>query len=173
MIVDKAIKIKYLLLDVDGVLTNGLLFYGHHDEVTRAFHIHDGLGIKLLQKTGILIGIISAKKSDAVLKRLGDLDIQHIYLGYEKKLPAFLDFKETMQAEDHSIAYMGDDLPDLPLLKRAGLSITVPHAPEIIKQQVDYVTKKKAGKGAVREVCEFIMTAQDTFSTIINSYLNY
>lgn len=169
---EKAKTIKLLILDVDGILTSGNIYYsGSEMEEMRCFHIHDGMGIKLLQKTGVTVAIISGKKSEAVARRLKELHIQHAYLGHDDKLPAYEDLKQKLLLKDHEIAYMGDDLPDLPLLRRAGLSITVAEAPEIIRQHVDMITKNKPGKGAVREVCELLMVAQDQYQSVLQSYL--
>lgn len=167
----KAKKIKLLILDVDGVLTTGALYYGSQGFEMKGFHIHDGLGIKLLQKTGVTVAIISGKRSEAVERRVDELQIKHVYLGHENKIPCYEELRKKLNVEDHEIAYMGDDLPDLPLLKRVGLAITVPITPKIIAQSVDFITEKKGGKGAVREVCEFIMQAQDTYESVVQSYL--
>ncbi len=170
-IVDQIKPIRLLVLDVDGVLTNGLIFCSDNDGYIRAFHVHDGLGIKLLQKTGVQVAVISAKYSEAVAKRLAEIGVLHVYLGREEKLPAYLDLKEKLQYEDHEIAYMGDDLPDLPLLRRVGLAITVPQAPIIVKNYAHYISRKKGGKGAVREVCELIMETQAHLQFVLESYL--
>lgn len=168
---NKAKQIKLLALDVDGTLTSGLIYYGPDGKEWRGFHVHDGLGIKLLQRIGIIIVIISAKSSDSVVQRLNELKIQHYYLGQNDKRLAYDDVKIKFELTDEQIAYMGDDLPDLPLLCRAGLSITVPDAPSIIKERVDWVTSRQAGMGAVREVCEFILTAQNQYETVMSPYL--
>lgn len=168
---EKAKKIRLLILDVDGVLTTGAIYYGSNGFEMRGFHIHDGLGLKLLMKANIHIAIISSKKSEAVEKRLKELGITNAYLGQENKLPAYEELKASFSLTDDEIAYMGDDLPDLPLLKRAGFAITVKNAPEIIQQHADYIAKIKPGKGAVREVCELILKAQDKFQSVIQSYL--
>jgi len=168
---DKAKAIRLLVLDVDGVLTTGALYYGNDGFEMRGFHIHDGMGIKLLQNAGIKVAIISGKQSAPVERRIKDLQIEHAYLGYDVKLPAYEDLKQKLDIKDHEVAYMGDDLPDLPVLRRVGFSITVPEAPEIIKQHVDYITKIKPGKGAVREVCEFILEAQGCLQSVLQSYL--
>jgi 3-deoxy-D-manno-octulosonate 8-phosphate phosphatase (KDO 8-P phosphatase) len=160
--IEKAKNVKLLILDVDGVLTSGAIYYGNDNIEMRSFHIHDGLGIKLLQQTGVKVGIISGKKSD--------LNIQYAYLGNDDKLPAYEELKQKLHLQDQDIAYMGDDLPDLPLLRRTGFSITVPNAPAIIKQYADYITQSKAGYGAVREVCELIMQAQGQYQTVIDKY---
>ncbi len=170
-LVHKAKVIRLLILDIDGVLTDGVIYYGTNGIEGRGFHIHDGLGIKLLQKTGITVAVISGKNTEYVEKRLKELSIQHAYLGHDDKRPAYDELKKKLKLKDNEIAYMGDDLPDLPLLRRAGLAMTVPEAPHIIQQQVDFITKHKAGKGAVREACEFIMMAQDQYQSVIQSYL--
>jgi len=169
--IDKVKAIRLLVLDVDGVLTTGAIYYGSDNFEMRGFHIHDGMGIKLLQSAGIKVAIISGKQSDPVERRIKDLQIEHAYLGYDVKLPAYEDLKQKLNIKDHEIAYMGDDLPDLPILRRAGFSITVPQASEIIRQHVDYITKRKPGKGAVREVCEFILESQDRLQSVLQSYL--
>lgn len=168
---EKAKAIRLLILDVDGILTTGAVYYGSQGFEMRGFHIHDGMGIKLLQKANIQVAVISSKKSEAVEKRLKELNIEHGYLGRENKLPAYEELKQKLGLTDNEIAYMGDDLPDLPLLRRAGLAITVPQAPEIIRQNVDYITKIKPGKGAVREACEFILEAQGQMQFVLQSYL--
>ena len=171
---NKIKNIKLLILDVDGVLTNGLIFYGSNNTEMRGFHIHDGLGIKLLQKMKVAVAIISAKQSESVMRRINDLHIQHYYLGHEHKLPAYEELKKKLELADHEVAYMGDDLPDLPLLARAAFAITVPEAPDVIKKQADYITIHQAGQGAVREVCELIMQVKDHdgYHAILQSYLN-
>ncbi|SRR5579883_874720 len=169
---EKAKNIRLLILDVDGVLTSGVIYYGPQGHELKGFHIHDGLGIKLLQKTGVTVAVISGKTSSAVEKRIQDLAIKHAYLGQEDKLPAYESLKQQLQLTDQQIAFIGDDLPDLPLLRRVHLAVTVPQAPEVIKQRVDLITKNKGGKGAVREVCELIMNAQGHYQTVIQSYLS-
>ncbi|RDI48783.1 KdsC family phosphatase [Aquicella lusitana] len=170
-LVEKAKSIRLLILDIDGILTTGILYYGNQGIEVKGFSIYDGLGIKLLQKTGVQVAVISGKTSEAVLRRMRELNIEYAYLGQDDKLPAYEELKEKLQLNDQEIAYMGDDLPDLPLLRRAGFAITVPKAPTIIKQHADLITKTKAGKGAVREICEFIMEAQGQYQSVIQSYL--
>ena len=166
----KAKQIRLLVLDVDGVLTSGLVTYTEDGMIKKSFNLHDGLGIKLMQNAGIPIAIISGKESNAVKLRAAELGIQHVYLGQNDKLPAYEELKKKLNMEDAHIAYMGDDLPDFPLLRRAGLAITVPDAPEMLKQQADVVSARKGGDGAVREVCEYILKAQNKFDTAIQPY---
>jgi 3-deoxy-D-manno-octulosonate 8-phosphate phosphatase (KDO 8-P phosphatase) len=170
-IVERAKDIRLLILDVDGVLTTGILYYTHTGLEYKGFHIHDGLGIKLLQKSGVKVAIISGKNSQPVLRRLKELEIEHCYLGYEDKLLAYEELKQKLQFQDQHIAFIGDDLPDLPLLRRVRLAITVPQAPKIIHDYVHLVTVNKAGKGAVREICELIMDAQGHYQSMLQSYL--
>jgi 3-deoxy-D-manno-octulosonate 8-phosphate phosphatase (KDO 8-P phosphatase) len=169
--IEKAKPIRLLILDVDGILTSGHLYYGPQTVELKAFHIHDGLGIKLLQQQGIPVAIISGKTSEALSKRLADLQIKHVYLSCEEKLSAYQALKQQLQCNDHEIAYMGDDLPDLPILHRVGLSITVPNAPAVIQQHAHYLTQKNAGEGAVREICDLILASQNKLQTIIDTYL--
>ena len=168
---NRAKDIRLAIFDVDGILTAGILSYGLDGIESKHFHVHDGQGMKLLQKSGITIAIITTCRSDIVKRRMLDLGIQHTYQGITEKLPAYEDLKQKLNLTDAEIAYIGDDLPDLPILSRVRLAITVPNAPKVIQDHVHWVTKKKGGKGAAREVCDFIMQAQGTYSSIIASYL--
>lgn len=170
-VLEKAKNIRLLILDIDGVMTTGALYYDAQGSQMKGFHIHDGMGIKLLQKTGVMVAVISGKSSKAAETRMNDLGIKHVYLGYEDKLPIYNELKQLLGLEDHQIAHMGDDLPDLPLLIRVGLAISVPKAPKLVHQHVDFITKTKPGKGAVREACEMIMEAQNSFESVVQSYL--
>lgn len=168
---ERAKNIKLVIFDVDGVLTAGILSYGNDGIEVKNFHVHDGQGIKLLKQSGVDIGIITTCKSSIVKKRMQDLGIDHLYQGQVDKLPAYEELKQKLNLSDEQIAYVGDDLPDLPMLKRVGLAVTVSNAPKIIQQHTHWITKAKGGKGAAREVCDFIMQAQGTYQTIIDSYL--
>lgn len=170
-ITEKAKAVKLIILDVDGVLTNGNLNYSKESIVYKAFFVQDGLGIKLLKKSGVEVGIITTCKSDIIKRRVQDLGIVHLYQGYEDKLIAYEDLKLKLNLADNQIAYVGDDLPDLPIIRRVGLGMTVANAPYILQQYACYISKAPGGKGAVREICELIMQAQDTYSDIIEAYL--
>lgn len=170
-VLEKAKAIRLMILDVDGVLTSGNLVYTKDAIHYKAFSVLDGLGIKLLQKTGVTVGIITTCKSDIIKRRAQDLGVEHIYQGYEDKLIPYAELKQKLQLADAQIAYVGDDLPDLPVIRRVGLGITVANAPLIMQQQAAYVSKAAGGKGAVREICELIMQAQGTYSAIIEPYL--
>ena len=170
-VLDKAKAIRLMILDVDGVLTSGNLVYTKEAIHYKAFSVLDGLGIKLLQKTGVIVAIITTCKSDIIKRRAQDLGVDHIYQGYENKLVPYAELKEKLKLSDAEIAYVGDDLPDLPVIRRVGLGMTVANSPRILQQQAVYVSKASGGKGAVREICELIMEAQGTLSAMIEPYL--
>ena len=160
-------NIDMLVLDVDGILTNGTLSFDPIEECFKSFHAQDGLGIKLLQQHQIKVAVISGRQSAIVKNRLHALGVETLYLGYEDKLPAWNDLLQTSQIKPESIAYMGDDLPDIPLLKRAGLAITVPNAADHVSGFCDYQTQRSGGMGAVREVCDRLLIAKGHWTKII------
>jgi len=170
-LINKAKKIKLAIFDVDGVLTNGSLFYGKEGPELKEFHVHDGQGMKLLLQAGIEVGIITACKSVMVARRMQDLGITHVYQGQQNKLEAYDDLKNKLQLTDEQILYMGDDFPDLPLLSRAGMSISVANAPKIIQGYAAWVTQASGGQGAVREVCDFLLESQNLYQTVMDHYL--
>jgi 3-deoxy-D-manno-octulosonate 8-phosphate phosphatase (KDO 8-P phosphatase) len=164
--------IQLLILDVDGTLTDGLIYYGNSGEVLKAFHVHDGLGMHLLKKAGIEIAIITAKQSDAVAHRMKELGLTHVYLGCSDKRPTYNELKSKLNLQDNNIAYVGDDLPDLCLMQQAGVSFTLKNAPSRMHQYADYITQKKSGRGAIREICECILEAQDKLDAVLAPYLS-
>jgi len=169
---EKAKKIRLVIFDVDGVLTTGALFYGANGTELKEFHVHDGQGMKTLQKLGIPIAIITSRQSDIVTHRMRELGINYVYQNQVDKLPAYEEIKQKLKLSDENIAYIGDDLPDLPLLTRAGLAITVANAPSVMQQYAHWTTHSKGGEGAAREVCDFIIQAQGLYSMMIESYLH-
>lgn len=170
-ITEKAKKIRLVTFDVDGVLTAGGMLYGHDGIEAKHFHVHDGQGMRHLLQTGVEVAIITACKSPIIQRRMEDLGITHVYQQQTDKLAAYEDLKQKLNLTDEQVAYMGDDLPDLPVLKRAGLAVTVANAPKIIKQHAHLVTHNTGGMGAAREICDLIMEAQGTYQSIIDSYL--
>lgn len=171
-ILTKAARIKLAIFDVDGVLTTGSLIYRGNGKEAKTFHVHDGLGLRLLLKNGIEIGIITGRDSDVVRKRMEDLEITHVYQGCEDKIAAYEDLKQKLRLSDEEIAYIGDDLPDLPLIRRVGLGITVPNAPAIMQEHAAHTTKARGGHGAAREVCELILRSQNKYAAVIQSFLD-
>ncbi len=171
-ILEKAKHIRLVIFDVDGVLTTGELHYGQKGNELKIFHVHDGQGMKFLLQTGVQIGIITARHSDMTTQRMDDLGITYVYQDQADKVVAYEDLKQKLKLTDQQIAYIGDDLADLPLIRRAGLGITVANGIPILQQHAAWVTKAKGGEGAAREVCELIMQAQGSYQTIIQSYLD-
>jgi 3-deoxy-D-manno-octulosonate 8-phosphate phosphatase (KDO 8-P phosphatase) len=163
-------KIKLLLLDVDGVLTDGRLYYGNSGEELKAFDIQDGLGIKLLQRGGIKVGIITGRTSSLLKRRAQELDIQPLIQGREDKLTALNELLEDMDITLEEIAFVGDDLPDLAVLRRVGLGITPANGNHILASQALWQTKKSGGNGAVREVAELILTVQGKMEALLATY---
>ena len=163
-------KIKLLLLDVDGVLTDGRLYYGNNGEELKAFDIQDGLGIKLLQNAGIKVGIITGRSSVLVERRAKELGIDHLIQGREDKLTALNELLEKITFDFEEIAFVGDDLPDLAIIRRVGLGITPANGNHLIASQALWQTKKSGGNGAVRDVAELILSAQSKLESVLASY---
>lgn len=153
-------KIRLLILDVDGVMTDGRIFWLDGHGWTRHFHIKDGYGLKLLMKSGIDIAVISGGDSKDVRTRMEFLKIPHVFLGDEDKIKALEKIVQATKLELEQMAFMGDDLFDIPVLERVGFSATVPHAVDPVKARVHYVTETPGGWGAVREVADAIRKAQ-------------
>lgn len=170
-VLKKAEKIKFLLLDVDGVLTDGKIIIDENGKEIKNFYVLDGMGIKLLQKAGVEIGIISSRFSLAVEYRAKELGIEVLIQGELKKLSAYEKLLKEKNLKDEEIAYVGDDWVDLPILKRVGLAIGVPNAWYPINEYVDYVTKYPGGKGAIREVCDLILKAKGKWEELLSFYL--
>ncbi len=170
-IIEKAKKLKLLILDVDGVLTDGKLFFDNEGNEYKAFHARDGHGIKLLQQTGVDVAVISGRRSNSVIIRMKQLGIKHVYQGYENKISAFHEIIEKIAIKPEQAAHVGDDLLDLPLMTRVGLAVAVQDANFVVKQHADWCTTLSGGCGAVREVCDLIMQAQGSFDDIVSGYL--
>ncbi len=167
----RAKKIKVIVFDVDGVMTDGGLMIGDDGQEYKSFHSLDGLGMKLLKATGVEMAIITGRTSKVVTKRAETTGIVHFYQGVEDKLEAFEDLLKKMNISPEECAFMGDDVVDLPPMRRAGLAITVPTATPLVKQYAHYTTQAQAGRGAVREVCELLMKAQGTFDGQMAQFL--
>jgi 3-deoxy-D-manno-octulosonate 8-phosphate phosphatase (KDO 8-P phosphatase) len=170
-ILAKAAQIKLVVFDVDGVLTDGSLFVGDDGQEYKAFHSRDGLGMKLLRKSGVEIGIITARTSEVVKHRMENLDIQHVYQGRLDKLPALEELLAKLGLSFAQTAYVGDDIVDLPVMRQVGLAIAVQDAHPLAKQHAHWQTPHGGGRGAARDVCELIMEAQNTLHTQLESFL--
>ena len=167
----KAAQIRLVIFDVDGVLTDGSLFIGDDGEEYKAFHSRDGHGMKMLHATGVEIGIISGRTSNVVRHRMTSLGIQHVYQGQQEKLPAFMELIGKLGLEPQQVAYVGDDVVDLPILTRAGLAVAVADAHALVKRHAHWTTPNGGGRGAARDICELIMEAQGTLDASLQHYL--
>jgi len=168
---ERAAKIRLLVVDVDGVLTDGKLYFDHAGNELKAFNTRDGLGMKALQRFGIEVAVITGRKSEAVAHRMNQLGIKHVYQGREDKLDAFLDLLRITGLDAQQVCFAGDDWIDLPVLLRAGLAVSVADAEEQVKQQVHWVTGRNGGDGAVREICNLILSAQEKDQIIMDEIL--
>ena len=155
----RARLVKLLLLDVDGVLTDGTLIYSSDGVESKCFNTQDGLGLRLLQDSGVAVGIITARTSPMVERRAQELRIAHLFQGHQDKLTAFESILKQTGWRPPQIAYMGDDLMDLPILNRVGLSAAPANGVTEICQRVHYTTERSGGFGAVREMCDLILEA--------------
>lgn len=164
-------NIRLLLLDVDGVLTDGKLYFGNDGNELKAFNILDGHGIKLLKASGVQVGIISGRKSDLVARRARDLGIGILVQGREDKWQALQEVLQHIDLSLDQIAFMGDDWPDLPVMGRVGMALTVPNAHASVRERAHWCSQARGGEGAVREACDLIMHAQGSFSAGLAPYL--
>ena len=170
-ILARAKTVRLLVLDVDGVLTDGRLYYSNGGEETKAFSILDGQGIKLLHQAGIEVALITGRSSEIVNRRAAELNIRHVVQGQETKLPV-LDVLLTELSLDYTqTAYVGDDWPDLACIRRVALGVTVPNAHPELHQQAFCVTTRPGGQGAVREVCDWILTAGGHYEQALAAWL--
>lgn len=156
----RARQVKLLLLDVDGVLTDGSITYLSGGGEAKTFNTQDGLGIRLLQESGVAVGIITARTSEAVERRARDLQFAHVFQGKQDKLIVYETILKQTGLRPPQTAYMGDDLMDLPILNRVGFAVAPANAVAEIRGRVHYTTEHSGGRGAVREVCDLIMEAQ-------------
>jgi 3-deoxy-D-manno-octulosonate 8-phosphate phosphatase (KDO 8-P phosphatase) len=168
---EKAKAVKLVIFDVDGVLTDGGLFLGDDGQEYKAFHSRDGHGMKMLQFTGVVIGIITGRTSEVVRLRMESLGIEYVYQGKQEKLPAYEELRDKLGLADEQIAYVGDDVVDLPIMRRVGLSIAVQDAHPFVLQHAHWQTPHAGGRGAARDVCEMIMQAQGTLQSSLEHYL--
>jgi 3-deoxy-D-manno-octulosonate 8-phosphate phosphatase (KDO 8-P phosphatase) len=169
VIEERAKKVRLLILDVDGVLTDGRIVYDNFGDELKFFNVNDGLGIYLLQKAGIKAVIITAKKNRAVVKRARDMRVAAVYSGHHK-LNIYEKVLKKFRVKDEEVCFIGDDLLDLPLIKRAGFAVAPPNAIEEIKSISHYITQKYGGKGAVRELAEIILKSQGLWEEVISVY---
>lgn len=165
-------SIKLLLLDVDGVLTDGRITYDNRGNELKSFDVKDGHGLKLLQRAGITIGIITGRHSELVARRAAELGIEILYQGALRKLEPYLEIIKKLGLNDGQVAYVGDDLIDLPVLRRVGFSATVQDAHVEVLPLVDYVAQRPGGRGAVREICDLILKGGGHWEQVTSRYFS-
>ncbi len=158
-------------MDVDGVMTDGSITVNPDGSEQKTFNVKDGSGIKYLQRSDVKVAILSGRKSEPVDRRAEDLGIEHCRTGFKIKLPAYEDILEQVGVPDEAVCYIGDDLPDIPPMRRAGVPIAVADAVDEVKSRAAYVTAAPGGRGAVREVAEMILRAQGKWETVMERYL--
>lgn len=158
-----AAQIKLLICDVDGVFSDGRIYLGNDGEEFKAFNTRDGYGVKALQKGGVDVAIITGRNSALVENRMKSLTVKHIYMGKENKVAAYEELLQKLSLTPQQVAFIGDDSPDLKVMSKVGLSISVPDGHPFVKMQADYITTLNGGFGAVREVCDLLLIAQGHF----------
>ena len=167
----RARRVRLMVFDVDGVLTDGSLHFGADGELIKTFNVLDGHGIKLLQQSGVITAIISARKSALVTRRAADLGISHVQQGVHDKLAGFRALLQECGVEPEAAGFIGDDVIDLPVLTRVGFAASVPNGHPDVRSRVHYVTTAGGGRGAVRELCDFILRAQGNYEAALAPYL--
>ena len=164
--------IKLIVLDVDGVMTDGRIILDNHGNELKAFYVRDGHGIKLAIRAGIIMAIITGRHSGVVEKRAVELGIKDVYQGVKEKLPAYLELLSKYNLKDEEVAFMGDDVVDIPLMRRVGLAAAPGDADELTKEKADFVSIKRGGRGAVRDFIELILKASNKWDSIIEEYID-
>lgn len=167
----RAQNIRLLVLDVDGVLTDGRIIYTDSGEELKFFHVRDGHGIRLLQQVGIEVALITGRHSQVVAHRAKNLEITRVYQGVRDKLAVLQALQRELALTDAEIAVVGDDLVDLGMMRRAGLAVAVADAPREVQEHAHWVTTNPGGRGAVRELAEFILKAQGRWASLVAKYL--
>ena len=170
-LLQRARAVRLMVFDVDGVLTDGTLWYGAGGGEWKAFHAFDGHGMKMLAAAGVPCALLSGRKSGAVAARARELGIKHVLQGIDEKLAAFQGLLKKMKLKSNEAGFMGDELVDLPVLTRCGFACAPREAPEAVRSRVHYVASAPAGRGAAREVCELLMSAQGSLERAVQGYL--
>ncbi len=169
--IERARDVKLIIFDVDGVMTDGTLFLADDGQEYKGFNSLDGHGLKMLKSTGVELAIITGRDSRLVAHRARNLGITHLHQGAHDKLMVYRQLLDDLSLDAEQTAFMGDDVVDLPVMRRARLAVAVPAAPDLVKAHSHYITRREGGRGAVREACEFIMRAQGTFDAQMALYL--
>jgi 3-deoxy-D-manno-octulosonate 8-phosphate phosphatase (KDO 8-P phosphatase) len=168
---ERAARVRLLVLDVDGVLTDGSLYYGPEGEAHKRFFVRDGMGIRLLHHHGVHVAVISARASKLVGTRMRDLGIKHWFTGQDDKVAALASILGDLALAEEQVAYVGDDILDVPVMRRVGFAVAVADAHPYAKQSAHFVTRALGGHGAVREVCDAIIEAQGGLANVYEKFL--
>lgn len=163
-------NIKLLLLDVDGVMTDGRIIFDSQGQETKAFDVKDGHGLKLIQRAGIEVGIITGRQSTIVSRRAEELGIEIVYQNVKDKLLPFREILAARQLDPSEVAYVGDDVVDLPVLRQVGFAATVADAIPEVMPFVDYVAERPGGRGAVREICDYLLKESGRWDGVTSRY---
>lgn len=168
--IERIKKIKVLVVDIDGVMTDGRIVYSGYGDELRFFDVQDGFGITLINRAGIKTVIVTAGKSKIVKHRARDLKVSKTYHGFMNKIEAFTDLMKHFNVTPEEVCFIGDDLIDIPILKRAGLAVVVPNAMAEVKKYAHIITENKGGRGAVREICDLILKTQGKWDLVTSKY---
>ncbi len=171
-LIKKAQKIQCLISDVDGVLTDARIFIDNFGNELKGFNVQDGMGLKLLLAAGIEVAVITTSKNAVIDHRMQQLGIQHYYKGHINKEKAYLELQKKLNLPHDAFAYIGDDLPDLAIIQQVGLGVAVANALPLVKQSAAWHTKASGGHGAVRELCDWILLAQNKTEAALKAYLS-
>jgi 3-deoxy-D-manno-octulosonate 8-phosphate phosphatase (KDO 8-P phosphatase) len=172
LLLERAERIRMLVLDVDGVLTDGRLYFDQHGNEMKAFCTRDGLGMRALQSQGTILAFITGRQSEIVARRAAQLGVDHVYQGRNDKLNAFQELLSETGMDERKTCYAGDDWIDIPVLDRVGLAVTVDDADPVVKNRVHWVTTRCGGHGAVREICDLILAARGLDQKVLDGILN-
>ena len=164
-------QIKLIIMDVDGILTDGRIIMGKDDEL-KFFDVHDGMGITMAKRSGLKVGIITSRTSEAVEKRAKELKMDYIIQGSKNKLKSLNEIIKVENINYQNVCYIGDDIIDIPLFRKVGFSATVNDAPDYVKSEVSYISNKLGGRGAVRDIIEYILKCKGTLNSIIEDMIN-
>ena len=163
-------SVRLLVLDVDGVMTDGKLYYSNSGEETKAFNTMDGLGLKLLQKTGVTVALITGRQSEIVARRAANLGIGIVFQGRDDKKTVLDEILASLGMDYSQVAYAGDDLPDLACITSARFGISVPNGHFMAREAADAITERHGGQGAVRDICDWILQAQGNFDDAVRPF---
>lgn len=167
-VIERVRRLRLMAFDVDGVLTDGLLWYGNEGEIAKSFHAHDGHGLRLLKESGLHVALITGRESAIVARRGAELGMEHVLQGIRDKGSALLELCHSLGISTEQTGFMGDDLIDLPAMQRAGFAACVPDAPTYVAQAAHWVATEPGGRGAARQCCDLILAAQGRLATFFS-----